>query len=176
MQHRKVYILLFQSLETEYVHSHSCCNGNENGAHPPLLGNEDGTIEQCCPHHCHRDNLHTQGQRLVLPEVPDICAQMLVGHEPVIQPLRTTHVHCRREQQEWRSWQHRQKNTHNAQHKRHATQKCKKELHCLHLPVRRYKKYPTGRNVSNKCTYFSLEKCLLFIFYLYIAHDKRNIV
>ena len=149
------------------------CNCNENGAHPPLLGNEDGAIEQCCPHHCHRDNLYTQRQCLVFPEIPDVCTQMLMGHEPVIKPLRTAHVHCCREQQERRSWQHRQKNAHNTQHQRHATQKCKKELHSLHLPARRYKKYPTERNYGNSCRYFSFEK-FFYLFFIRTLHTIKE--
>ena len=155
------------------MYCHSRCYGYKHATHPPLLGNEEGAIEQCCPHHCHRDNLYTQRQCLVFPEIPDVCTQMLVGHEPVIQPLRTAHVHCCREQQERRSWQHRQKNAHNAQHQRYTTQKCKKELHSLHFPARRYKKYPTERNYGNSCRYFSFEK-FFYLFFIRTLHTIKE--
>ena len=155
------------------MNTHPYCNGNEHGTHPPLLGNEDGAVEQRGPHHCHRDHLHTQGQSLVFPEILYIWAKMLVRHEPLVQPMRAAHIQGSREQQERRSWQHRQKNAHNTQHQRHATQKCKKELHSLHLPARRYKKYPTERNYGNSCRYFSFEK-FFYLFFIRTLHTIKE--
>ena len=149
------------------MHRHTCRYCNEHRAHPPLLGNKEGAIEQCCPHHCHRHDLNAQRQCLVFPEIPDICAQVLVGHEPVIQSLRAAHIHCCREQQERRCWQHRQENAHNAQHQRHATQKCEKELHCLKLPARRYKKISYTGNDCKGSEYFSFKKMFFIIFFVH---------
>ena len=53
------YILLFQCLETDDVYTHPRCNGNKHGTHPPLFGDDECAVEQCCPHHCNRYYLHT---------------------------------------------------------------------------------------------------------------------
>lgn len=84
------------------------CYGNEHGAHPPLSGNENCAIEQCCPHEANRDNLHSQRNGLVLPEVLYVGSQVPVLHQPVIKSFGTAHIECRSQKQERRRWQNRQ--------------------------------------------------------------------
>ena len=145
------------------MYCHSNGYGNEYHSHPPLFCNKDCTVEQRYPHHCHRDSLHTQWQCLMLPEVPYVGPQMLVRHQPVIQPLRTAHIHCSRQQKERCCWQHRQANAHNAQYKRHCAQKCKKVLHCYRLLREDTKKYRRGYN-GQQCKYF-FKKTFFYIFF-----------
>ena len=42
--------LLLQGIIVKDVYCHGCGYGNEDNAHPPHIGNTEGTIQQGCPH------------------------------------------------------------------------------------------------------------------------------
>ena len=71
---------------------------DEEEAEGPMLGNEDGAVEQRKPHHADGQDLYLQRNGLMYHEVLNVRSQLRVVHQPVIQPLVTTQEKRRREQ------------------------------------------------------------------------------
>ena len=78
---------------------------------PPLINHRDNTKTYGEPHHRNRHDFHMQWDGMILPEIPDINAQSRVIYQPLIQLRRAAHKEPCREQQQWRSRHHRQKNS-----------------------------------------------------------------
>ena len=77
-------------------------------AESPMLGNEDGAVEQRNPDHADGQDLDLQRYSLMYHEVLNVRSQFRMVHQPVIQSLVTTQEKRRREQKQRSGGQHRQ--------------------------------------------------------------------
>ena len=120
---------LFQSLIRENVNGYADGEQDEEQAEGPMLGNEDGAVEQRKPHHADGQDLYLQRNGLMYHEVLNVRSQLRVVHQPVIQPLVTTQEKRCREQKQRSGWQHRQKYAQYRQPKGYKSEKNKQPLH-----------------------------------------------
>ena len=102
---------LFQSLIGKNVNGYADGEQDEEQAEGPMLGNEDGAVEQRKPDHADGQDLDLQRDRLMYHEVLNVRSKLRVVHKPIIQSLVTTQEKRRREQKQRSGGQHRQEYT-----------------------------------------------------------------
>ena len=87
-------VLLFQGLVGKDVDGDCCCHKDEEEAEGPVLGHEDGTVQEGEPDHCDRNDLDLQRDGLMYHEVLDIWPKSRVVHQPVIQSFMAAQEEC----------------------------------------------------------------------------------
>ena len=76
--------LLFQGLVGKDVGCDCRCQKDEEEAEGPVLGYEDGAVQEGKPDHGDRNDLDLQRDGLMDHEVPDIWSKSRMVHQPVI--------------------------------------------------------------------------------------------
>ena len=86
--------LLFQGLVGKDVDGDCCCQKDEEEAEGPVLGHEDGAVQEGEPDHGDRNDLDLQRDGLMYHEVLDIWPKSRVVHQPVIQSFMAAQEEC----------------------------------------------------------------------------------
>ena len=81
---RKKGGLLFQGLIGKDVGCDCRCQKDEEEAEGPVLGHEDGAVQEGEPDHGDRNDLDLQRDGLMDHEIPDIWSKSRMVHQPVI--------------------------------------------------------------------------------------------
>ena len=121
--------LLFQGLVGKDVGGDCRCQKDEEEAEGPVLGHEDGAVQEGEPDHGDRNDLDLQRDGLMGHEVPDIWSKSRVVHQPVIQSFMATQEKRGSKKQQWSRRQNRQEDAENAKSKGKYTQDYQKPPH-----------------------------------------------
>ena len=122
-------VLLFQGLVGKDVGGDCRCQKDEEEAEGPVLGHEDGAVQEGEPDHGDRNDLDLQRDGLMGHEVPDIWSKSRVVHQPVIQSFMATQEKRGSKKQQWSRRQNRQEDAENAKSKGKYTQDYQKPPH-----------------------------------------------
>ncbi len=121
--------LLFQGLVGKDVGCDCRCQKDEEEAEGPVLGHEDGAVQEGEPDHGDRNDLDLQRDGLMGHEVPDIWSKSRMVHQPVIQSFMTAQEKRGSKKQQWSRRQNRQEDAENAKSKGKDTQDYQKPPH-----------------------------------------------
>lgn len=114
--------LLFQGLVRKDVGGDCRCQKDEEEAEGPVLGHENGAVQEGKPDHGDRNDLDFQRDGLMYHEVPDIWSKSRVVHQPVIQSFVAAQEKRGSKKQQWSRRQNRQEYAENAEPKGKYTQ------------------------------------------------------